>query len=195
MSNKSSEQVLDLSTPKRISSLNLDRLTEDQILSIPREEAYLSRLRVRELRKIARDECGSGTWITHASKDELIEGTLEGRPPLSAQAVDRKGEANGKAPTDSEVREGLSGTVSQEYAQPIAQSMLDLLTRVSRRVVESEMKHVRSELNDIRENVGMDPVEESADPKDKITEVLKEEAQKSQEAAEKLNQEVEATAE
>jgi len=186
----SDESVLDLSSPSRIDSLNLDRLTEDQVLAIPRKRAYLSRLRVRELRKITRDECGSGTWITHASKEEPIEGTLQGRPPLSAQAVDRKGEAPAGPDADSEASERpVNSALSEEYAQPMAQSMLDLVSRVSRRVVESEMKQIRSELNEIREEVGMDPVGRE-DPKDQITEVLKEEAQKSEDTARKLSEEI-----
>lgn len=83
----------------------------------------------------------------------------------------------------------MKGALSEEYAQPLAQSMLDLVSRVSRRVVESELKEIRSELNEIREEVGMDKVGQE-DPKDQITEVLKEEAQKSEDTARKLSEEI-----
>lgn len=186
------ESHLDLSNPSRVNDLNLDALTKDQVLSIPREREYLSNLRVRELRKIARDECGPGTWITHASKEELITGTVQGHPPVSAQAVDRKGEAPG--PNGSSQRRAKS-RISQEYAEPMSRSLLDLLVQVSEKVIESKLNDIESALNETRKEVGLDPVslsekEAATDPKDEIIGVLKEEAEKSEETARKLSEEI-----
>ena len=44
----------------------------------------LEEMRVVELRPLARDTCGSGTWISHAKKDDLIYAILKGEPPASA---------------------------------------------------------------------------------------------------------------
>jgi len=117
---------------------------------------------------------------------------VQGHPPVSAQAVDRKGEA--LSPNGSSQRRAKS-RISQEYAEPMSRSLLDLLVQVSENVIESQLNRIESALNETRKEVGLDPVSLServveTDPKEEIIGVLKEEAENSEETARKLSEEI-----
>ena len=58
--------------------------SEVSVEDVPREKRVLEGMRVIDLRHKARDVCGSGTWISHAKKSELVSAILEGEPPASA---------------------------------------------------------------------------------------------------------------
>ena len=80
-------------TPRIVRTLrkskSLDELSERQIKDLPHTPELLAELRVRELRVVARDVVGSGSWIAHASKDELIDGILTGEQPKSTGRRDQ----------------------------------------------------------------------------------------------------------
>jgi hypothetical protein len=190
MPDSSNPQAIDLDSPQRLSSLNLDNLSEDQIKSIPRKREYLSRVRVSELRVIARDECGSGTWISHAKRGQLIEGILKGHPPRSVHANDESAVSSNAAVPQSGQSDPDTQPLPEAYSEPIAESLVNLVSKVASRVVSSRLQQIREELDEVRDEVGLDT--ESKTPREEISELLEEEAARSEEAANRLSDEVEA---
>lgn len=128
-------------TPSDIEATDLDDLTQEDLEKIPRTRRHLSRLRVSELRHITRSECGSGSWISRASKDDLIEGALQGKPPRSTHKEDR-----GREPTKDSLRRTRNGdgsqTTQEAYAGEMGRSlldvMLDLTMEMTAKIAESD---------------------------------------------------------
>lgn len=178
-------------TPKRIDHLNLDSLTEDQLEEILRTERHLSRLRVKDLHVIARDACGPGTWISHAKKDQLKEGILKGHPPLSAQVKDQAGRRPDSENGEEITKEESSST---EYAEPVAEGMVQIMMRLARKTVKGEVPPMMIErLRRIEEELGLEPPEEMVDEQsssERAIEVLEEQIEKSEDAQERLKNKV-----
>ncbi|MCS3685791.1 hypothetical protein [Salinibacter ruber] len=100
--------------------------------SYTREE--LESKNVPDLREVAREECGSGTWIAHAKKNELIASILEGRPPSEIEAEEK---------FTSAFAPGLEGLPVDE-AEGVSHELLRLMRRVAAREVQPLKKRLRS---------------------------------------------------
>jgi hypothetical protein len=121
-------------SPSDIKTEDLDDFSEEDLQKIPRTERHLNRLRVKELRIIARDECGPGTWISHASKDQLVKGAIEGRQPRDTHKEDRGSEDTGSSWPRSD--SGPQPT-SSAYAGDMGESLMDLLLELNVQVQDS----------------------------------------------------------
>ncbi|MCS3661751.1 hypothetical protein [Salinibacter ruber] len=115
-------------SPSDIKTEDLDDFSEEDLQKIPRTERHLNRLRVKELRIIARDECGPGTWISHASKDQLVKGAIAGRQPRDTHKEDRGSEDTGSSWPRSD--SGPQAT-SSAYAGDMGESLMDLLLELN----------------------------------------------------------------
>lgn len=121
-------------SPSDIKTEDLDDFTEEDLRKIPRTQRHLNRLRVKELRIIARDECGPGTWISHASKDQLIKGAIGGHQPRDTHKEDRGSEDTGSSWPRSD--SGPQAT-SSAYAGDMGESLMDLLLELNVQVQDS----------------------------------------------------------
>lgn len=129
----SSESEIDETIrPINLSGETLDELTKEDLKKIPRTERHLSRLRVTELRHIARQECGPGTWISHSSKDELKEGAIQGYQPRSTHKGNRGKETSSYNRSSTSSREGQ--TASRARALDTGQDLMSLLVDLNLRV-------------------------------------------------------------
>lgn len=94
----------------------------------------LKGLKVPELREIAREETGPGTWIAHAKKKELIDAIIEGRPPDSLEAEHKY---------MSSFSPNLKG-LPVEDAQNLSHEFLLLVRRVVSRELQPLRERVRA---------------------------------------------------
>lgn len=90
--------------------------------------------KVADLREIAREECGPGTWIAHAKKAELIESILEGHPPSEIEAEEKYTKA---------FEPDLEGLPVHE-AEGFSHELLRLMRRVVARETQPLKKRLRS---------------------------------------------------
>ena len=120
-----------------------DDASQDRV-SYDRKE--LQSKKVPELRTLARKECGSGTWIAHARKRELITAILEGRPPDEIDA-ERK-HLTGYAPNLRRLPVEEAETISHEALRliqrvvsrelhPLRERIRRIETRLNRRAEEA----------------------------------------------------------
>jgi len=101
----------------------------------------LEDLHVPELRDLAREEVGSGTWIAHAKKHELIDAILEGQAPESLEA-----EHKYLRPFPPSLR-GLP----VEEAEDLSHELLRIVQQVASREVHPLRKRMRNLADRIEE--------------------------------------------
>lgn len=114
-------------------------------------KAELKEQRVEELRHVARSICGPGTWISHARKDELIEGIMQGHPPESMQAT-------GRAPKQDyfERYAESSGDTSEEV-----EAVASALKALADKTVAHHIQRFHERIQRIEEELGLEADEES----------------------------------
>ena len=145
------------------------------------DKRELENKKVTKLRKIVREEVSSGTWISHAHKDELIRAILTGKPPASATPGD----------TDTAVvyadESKLFGTnfLDLDESHPSEglgdelEAMSGALKNLFQRVVQHELAPLARRIRKIEEELGIERKNE--DLADTIIDVM---SQKSADAHE-----------
>ena len=188
MSNDSSPYDAGEFAPERLKGLDLDDLTKEDLLNLPRTRAHLNQLRVVDLRHIARDECGSGTWISHASKDELIEGTLQGSPPTSVHKKD----SSMDTPFDAG---DTTRTIFQKYrTEGIDEENLGTVAKIVNEIVERRLEDVQRRIRHIESELGIDSGEDDAFSVGEVQRLFQKHISKSEEAKANAEEKVSANA-
>lgn len=178
----------DLPIAEQLNSTNLDDLSKEDLLNVPRTRRHLAQLRVVDLRHIARDACGSGTWISHAKKDELMYGAINGRPPRSAHKEDQGSEPPtgfeiDPAEESEEVKDGdtvhkIANRVARKTVKQLADQMQD------------QLDYIKGRLERVEEELGIETEEEEGFSVGETVEIMQEQIQKSDEALKRAQRRV-----
>ena len=83
-----------------------------------------------DLREIARKVVGRGAWVSHASKSDLIQAILDGRPPLNLQET-----RFGGSKIEREARKVDPEKQRKELRQELDATVTSLSTLISRSVL------------------------------------------------------------
>lgn len=142
-------------TPEAIRNTDPSEMTEEWLRKLPRTKRLLRELRVVELRNLVRQVCGSGTWISHARKGELITGIIEERPPRNSDP--NQSETQEAVFEQEEIgheREKVPSVQKQgEAFRQAGRQLGERITGLARKIIRKELRPVENRVKRIEKGI------------------------------------------